>query len=112
MATSPEQEPWALAKDEAQADRLDAVLYQSADALRVLALVLHPFMPQSMSALWGALGQTGQPGDRPLLDVAVAGGLEPGTAVLELPPLFPGSNRTNPRERRTRRPPRAHSSAR
>ncbi len=44
---------------------------------------------RSMSALWGALGQTGQPGDRPLLDVAVAGGLEPGTAVLELPPLFP-----------------------
>ncbi len=84
-----EQEPWTLAKDEAQANRLDAVLYQAADALRVLALVLHPFMPQSMSALWGALGQTGQPGDRPLLDVAVAGGLEPVTAVLELPPLFP-----------------------
>ena len=84
-----EQEPWALAKDEAHADRLDAVLYQSADALRVLSVVLHPFMPQSMSALWGALGQTGQPGDHPLLDIAVAGGLEPGTAVLELPPLFP-----------------------
>jgi methionyl-tRNA synthetase len=65
------------------------VLYQAADALRVLALVLHPFMPHSMSALWGALGQDGEPSDQVLLDAAVAGGLETGTTVLELPPLFP-----------------------
>jgi len=84
-----EQEPWALAKDDANADRLDAVLYQAADALRVLALVLHPFMPDSMSALWGALGQEGEPSDQVLLDAAVAGDLKTGTAVQELPPLFP-----------------------
>jgi methionyl-tRNA synthetase len=83
------QEPWALAKDDDNADRLDAVLYQAADALRVLALVLHPFMPQSMGALWSALGQSGEPGDQALLDAAVAGGLVPGTTVHELPPLFP-----------------------
>ena len=84
-----EQEPWALAKDDANADRLDAVLYHAADALRVLALVLHPFMPHSMGALWRALGQDGEPSNQVLLDAAVAGGLKPGTAVLELPPLFP-----------------------
>ena len=84
-----EQEPWALAKDDANADRLDAVLYQAADALRVLALVLHPFMPDSMSALWGALGQEGEPSDQVLLDAAVAGDLKTGTTVQELPPLFP-----------------------
>jgi methionyl-tRNA synthetase len=83
------QEPWSLAKDEANADRLDAVLYQAADALRVLSLVLHPFRPQSMSALWGALGQDGDPSDQVLLDAAVAGGLVSGTTVRELPPLFP-----------------------
>ena len=84
-----EQEPWALAKDDANADRLDAVLYHASDALRVLALVLHPFMPDSMSALWGALGQEGEPSDQVLLDAAVAGDLKTGTAVQELPPLFP-----------------------
>ena len=84
-----EQEPWALAKDDANAARLDAVLYHAADALRVLALVLHPFMPHSMSALWSALGQEGNPSDQVLLDAAVAGGLSAGTQVLELPPLFP-----------------------
>jgi methionyl-tRNA synthetase len=83
------QEPWSLAKDDANADRLDAVLYQAADALRVLSLVLHPFMPQSMSALWNALGHDGDPSDQVLLDAAVAGGLVPGTTVRELPPLFP-----------------------
>jgi hypothetical protein len=42
-----------------------------------------------MSALWGALGQEGEPSDQVLLDAAVAGGLKTGTTVLELPPLFP-----------------------
>ena len=84
-----EQEPWALAKDDANSDRLDAVLYQAADALRVLALVLHPFMPHAMGALWGALGQDGGPNEQVLLDAAVAGGLAPGITVQELPPLFP-----------------------
>ena len=84
-----EQEPWVLAKDDASAQRLDAVLYSSAETLRVLALVLHPFMPQAMGSLWTALGQEGEPGDHRLLEAAVAGGLAPGTTVAELPPLFP-----------------------
>jgi len=84
-----EQEPWSLAKDDANTERLDAVLYQSADALRTLALALHPFMPTSMSALWSALGQNGEPSDQILLEAAVPGGMIPGTTVGELPPLFP-----------------------
>jgi methionyl-tRNA synthetase len=84
-----EQEPWSLAKDDTQADRLNAVLYQSADALLVLSLVLHPFMPESMSALWRALGHEGNPSDASLLDAAVPGGLKPGVTTRELPPLFP-----------------------
>lgn len=84
-----EQEPWNLAKDDAQASRLDAVLYHSADALRSLALLLHPFMPNSMSALWSALGQEGSPTQQNLVNSAAPGKLAPGTSVSELPPLFP-----------------------
>jgi methionyl-tRNA synthetase len=84
-----EQQPWTLAGDDAQADRLDAVLYQATDALRVLSLVLHPFMPVAMAQLWRALGQKGEPTDVVLLDAAVAGGLVSGTVVSEVPPLFP-----------------------
>jgi methionyl-tRNA synthetase len=48
-------EPWKLAK--AGADReLDAVLWDSAEALRVAAVLLSPFMPASSTEILGRLG--------------------------------------------------------
>jgi methionyl-tRNA synthetase len=49
--------PWALAKDPAEEGRLRTVLYSSAEALRFLALYLHPFMPGATAKLWRTLGQ-------------------------------------------------------
>ncbi len=40
-----EQAPWALAKDESKTDQLDRVLLNLAEALRVCAVLIHPFMP-------------------------------------------------------------------
>jgi len=42
-----ETTPWALAKDEAQKERLNTVLYNLLEAIRLLALLLTPFIPES-----------------------------------------------------------------
>ena len=41
-----EQQPWVLAKDEAQRERLGTVLYTVSEGLRVLAELLHPGDPR------------------------------------------------------------------
>ena len=79
-----DDEPWQLAKDESQADRLDGVLYGLAEGLRVVSVLVHPFMPSSAERLLTALGRE---------DRSIAGarfGAEPGGAsVGELGQLFP-----------------------
>ena len=39
--------PWALAKDEAKSDRLKTVLYNLSEAIRVIGVLLSPFMPET-----------------------------------------------------------------
>jgi methionyl-tRNA synthetase len=79
-----EQEPWQLAKDDAQAGKLDQVLYAVAEGLRVASVLLHPYMPDATAKLLAALGQEDRSLDRAWLG-AVGGGARIG----ELPPLFP-----------------------
>jgi methionyl-tRNA synthetase len=78
-----EQAPWSLAKDPAQADRLDVVLATLVEGLRIVAVLLHPWMPASAAKLLAALGTD---------DVSyVSAGLGAGhvTRVDRLEPLFP-----------------------
>ena len=51
-----EQEPWKVAKDESRAADLDRILYATAEALRVVAVLLHPVMPKASAILWQSLG--------------------------------------------------------
>ncbi len=48
--------PWALAKDEAQLGTLKTVMYNLVEALRWIASLLAPFMPETAEKLVGALG--------------------------------------------------------
>ena len=48
-----DEEPWQLAKDDAEVERLDQVLYTLAEGLRVVSVLLHPFMPNSPSGCSG-----------------------------------------------------------
>jgi methionyl-tRNA synthetase len=75
--------PWKLAKDAANQSLLQTVLYDAAEALRIVALMLSPFMPHTTEAIDRQLGMTG-----PLPD-AQWGGLQPGTAIAKGKPLFP-----------------------
>ena len=79
-----DEQPWQLAKDESQAERLDQVLYTLAEGLRVVAVLLHAFMPGSAERLLGALGQEDLSLERARLG-AVGGGARLG----ELGQLFP-----------------------
>jgi methionyl-tRNA synthetase len=50
-------EPWKLAKDKTQKKRLARVLYQAAAAIRVIAYLIHPVIPDSTNKIWEYLGE-------------------------------------------------------
>jgi len=51
-----ETAPWALARDAAKSARLDAVLFEAAEAVRVAAVLLHPIMPSSCAEILRRIG--------------------------------------------------------
>ncbi|HSL21570.1 MAG TPA: methionine--tRNA ligase [Vicinamibacterales bacterium] len=53
-----ETEPWTLARDPARADRLDRVLYDVSEALRIAAILLLPTMPSSSTEILRRVGET------------------------------------------------------
>ncbi|MEU1972737.1 methionine--tRNA ligase [Microbacterium sp. NPDC019599] len=92
-----ENEPWALAKDEAQRERLGTVLYTAAEGLRALAVLLSPAMPISTGKLWVALGAAETVGalqEQPIREAGRWGILPAGSAVSALAPLFPRVEQT------------------
>jgi methionyl-tRNA synthetase len=78
--------PFSLAKDPAQARRLDEVLYNLTETCRVLAVLLWSFLPGTAVKIYAQLGLTGTP-DK--LDAATWGGLPAGHKIGEPAPLFP-----------------------
>ena len=77
-----ENRPWELAKDGGAAAELDRVLYNLAEGLRVLALLLYPYIPAAADRLLEALGE----GERTLSDLGARPG---GQAIAKIDPLFP-----------------------
>jgi methionyl-tRNA synthetase len=78
-----EQAPWQLARDDARTDDLDRVLATLVEGLRVVAVLLHPYLPASTGKLLDALGAP---------DVALSGArLGAGSVgrISQLQPLFP-----------------------
>jgi methionyl-tRNA synthetase len=80
--------PWDLAKDPAQAQTLNAVLYRAAESLRWLCVLLYPVIPNSTREIFKQLG----------IDADVAstdpktlkwGELIAGASIGEVKPLFP-----------------------
>jgi methionyl-tRNA synthetase len=82
--------PWKAAKDPANADQVATTLYTSCEALRVIALLLAPLLPETSEEIFGRLGipdtlKTARlPGDAERWGV-----LEPGTATTKGAALFP-----------------------
>ena len=80
------QEPWALAKEESNRERLATVLYTTIDGLRSLALLLNPVLPKACAKLAGAIGVdlTAE-----LSTAGVWGKVAAGTVLGDLEVLFP-----------------------
>jgi methionyl-tRNA synthetase len=92
-----ENEPWALAKDDAQRVRLGTVLYTAAEGLRAIAVLLSPITPVATEKLWVALGAADTLGrlvDQPIREAGRWGLLPPGASVNALAPLFPRVEQT------------------
>ena len=78
--------PFKLAKDPAQAARLDEVLYNLAETCRVLAVLLWPFLPGTSGKIYAQLNLPGSPAR---FEQAQWGGLVVGHAIGEPAALFP-----------------------
>lgn len=79
-----ERAPWQLAKDEDKAGELDVTLRSLAEGLRVVAVLLHPYVPATTAKLLDALRT-------PDLDLQRAryGAVAGGATVARLDALFP-----------------------
>jgi len=82
-----ESAPWILAKDPAKAERLQAVMYNLADSLRNIAIMLSPFMPGTSPRIFTQLGLA-TPEQFSLEEVAW-GNFPDGTKVAKGEPLYP-----------------------
>src|SRR5204863_8891895 len=83
-----EQQPWALNKA-GDADAVAAVLGDCLEALRVVALLASPVVPNACGELWRRLGLSGRPEDARLPDAAAWGQLPAGAPLEKGAPLFP-----------------------
>jgi methionyl-tRNA synthetase len=85
-----EREPWTLAKDAKNTDLLNQTLYRAADALRVIAALIEPVIPDAASRIRRMLGI----GAAEKWTTLRAGALTPGTRLGDVEPLFPRIEKT------------------
>ena len=76
--------PWALAKDEAQQDRLATVLYNLIEAINIGASLLEPFMPETSAKILAQIN--GAP--RAFDDMTEFGKYQSGNKVVEKPEIL------------------------
>jgi methionyl-tRNA synthetase len=83
-----DEAPWNLWKTR-NIDKLSGVLYYLAEALRIIALYIFPFMPSAADKMWEQLNIDKELSTVSLHDEVQWGGLRPGTKVNKGPALFP-----------------------
>lgn len=84
-----ETAPWALAKDESKKGRLNTVLYNLAETLRITAVLISPLMPTTAPKIWGQLGIAEDFATATLKEVKGWGKLAAGIKVAKAEPIFP-----------------------
>ena len=82
------RKPWTLAEDTENRADLETVLYHAAEALRIIAALVHPVLPNATFKIWNQLGQS-VPLAEVRIDQLAWGGLRPGTRIGEPGPVFP-----------------------
>lgn len=83
-----ETQPWVLAKDEAQRAALGSVMYTLAESLRIVSILLQPFLTRTPQLMWQQLGIT--PGPLTAWEsIHSFGALPAGTRVQKGEAMFP-----------------------
>jgi methionyl-tRNA synthetase len=82
------EKPWSLGESADHQQRRAAVLWTTAEVLRVVTVLTHPVLPQSTTKVWTLLGQAGNPSAVDL-DGLEWGQLASGIALGKSPALFP-----------------------
>ena len=89
-AAAPWKQPEGVTDEDQQALRA-TVLYTAAEAIRIITALVYPVIPSSAGKVWAQLGL----GDIQKADLKHLqwGGLQPGTRLGELAPLFPRADK-------------------
>ncbi|RAV21080.1 methionine--tRNA ligase [Paenibacillus contaminans] len=83
-----ETQPWVLAKDESSKQTLGSVMYHLAESLRIVSVMLQPFMTRTPQLIWKQLGiSQGEP--TAWESIRTFGALPEGTQLLKGDPIFP-----------------------
>jgi len=83
-----EREPWTLAKDPANRARLETIVYNLMESLRVIAVLITPFMPGSAEKIMDQIGMADAMGQN-FDSLRQWGGLPPGSVLTRGDSLFP-----------------------
>jgi methionyl-tRNA synthetase len=79
--------PWTLAKDEEQRERLGTVMFNLLETIRMIGLLVTPFMPETGAKICVILGL--DPEEQQLDKHDSWGLLRPGSIIEKASPLFP-----------------------
>lgn len=81
--------PWALAKDPEKKSRLNTVMYNLVESLRVISVLIAPFMPITAEKIWNQLGIAQAFDEVQFADIKSWGKTPVGTKVNKPEQLFP-----------------------
>ncbi|MDE0299370.1 MAG: methionine--tRNA ligase [Candidatus Poribacteria bacterium] len=80
---------WTLAKSEDTRSRMGTILYNSMEALRVIAVLISPFMPDTAARIRRQIGLDDSTAVRGLDSIGTWGGLQSGRTIGKPEPIFP-----------------------
>jgi len=80
--------PWALAREDDK-ERLDTVMYSIIESIRIIVILIYPFLPDTAEKMWDQIGIAEDLNSQGIPIDTGWGGLKPGAKVRRGEPLFP-----------------------
>jgi methionyl-tRNA synthetase len=91
-------QPWKLVQDPAKREYVGGILYIALEAVRAVAVLAHPIIPEATQRIWEQLGQRGNLGEV-RIDQLKWGELKPGTRIGKPEAVFPRAEKKEVSER-------------
>jgi methionyl-tRNA synthetase len=83
-----ESSPWSLAKA-GEKERLDTIIWVLVESIRIVAILVYPFMPSAAAEIWSLLGYRERLESVRISDAKEWGRSNPGTSVGDVKSIFP-----------------------